>query len=152
MKTTKQVTIIARYAHKTNGQLNGTVTYLVKSSDGKSEYCTTVVEGKASGCSCPAKSRCYHKTQLAALEVARAETPEQKEAREWSEYRVELARKLAKQFLTTQCVEQIAEQQNIAMDLPDELKGYRKTAISTDISTKGNLNGNTGFSVLRKVG
>jgi hypothetical protein len=45
----------------------------------------------------------------------------------------------------------------IAMDLPDELKGYRKTAKvgkpgSVELSSKGNLNGNSGFSVLRKVG
>lgn len=152
MKTTKQVTIIARYAHKTNGQLNGTVTYLVKSSDGKSTYCTTIVNGEASGCSCPSRSKkgCYHKHQLQALEVARAETPEQKEAREWSEYRVELARKLASQYMTTQCVEQIAEQQNIAMDLPVELRGYRKAAVSTDLTNKGNF-GSKPFSLL-KVG
>src|SRR6476646_4774481 len=73
MKTTKTVTIVARYAHKTNGKLNGTVTYLVRSSNGKSTYCTTLVDGKASGCSCPSRSKngCYHKRQLESLELAR---------------------------------------------------------------------------------
>lgn len=69
--TQKQVTIIARYAHKTNGKLNGTVTYLVRASNGVDTYCTTIVNGKASGCSCPAKSCCYHKKQLEAKEQER---------------------------------------------------------------------------------
>jgi hypothetical protein len=73
MATKKQVTIIARYAHKTNGKLNGTVTYLVRASNGVDTYCTTLVEGKASGCNCPSRSKngCYHKTQLEKKEQAR---------------------------------------------------------------------------------
>jgi len=54
MKTTlKNVKVVARYAHKTDGKLNGKVTYAVESSDGSTIYCTTLVDGKASGCSCP---------------------------------------------------------------------------------------------------
>jgi hypothetical protein len=71
MKTTKEVTVLCRYAHKTNGKLNGTVTYCVRSSNGKDFYYTTLVEGKASGCSCPAKAGCYHKKQLENKEQAR---------------------------------------------------------------------------------
>lgn len=71
-KATKQVHWIARYAFKTNGKLNGIVTYAVRSSNGKDIYCTTFIEGKASGCSCPSHTgSCYHRTQLAALEAAR---------------------------------------------------------------------------------
>jgi hypothetical protein len=149
-KTVKQVQVIARYIHKTDGQPNGTVTYLVRASNGKDTYCTTIINGEASGCSCKARSSCYHKTQLSALEVARAESPEQKEAREWSEYKVELAKKLSKQYMSTQVVEQLAERQNIAMDLPVELRGYRKAAVSTDISNKGEF-GSKPFNLL-KVG
>ncbi len=74
MKTTKEVTIIARYAHKTNGKLNGTVTYLVRASNGVDTYCTTLIDGVASGCSCPSRSPrgCYHKHQLEAKEQARS--------------------------------------------------------------------------------
>jgi hypothetical protein len=152
-KATKEVQIIARYTNKRTG----TVSYLVRSSDGKSEYCTTIIDGRASGCSCPAKSSCYHKKQLVALEAARAESPDEKQAREWNAYRSELAKKLAQQFVTTQVVEQLAERQNVAMDLPAELKGYRKSAKvgkpgSADLAYKGNLNGQSGFSILRKVG
>jgi hypothetical protein len=73
MATQKQVTIIARYAHKTNGKLNGTVTYLVRASNGVDTYCTTLIDGQASGCSCPSTSKkgCYHKHQLEAKEAAR---------------------------------------------------------------------------------
>lgn len=156
-KAVKQVQVLARYAHKTDGQLNGIVTYCVRSSNGKDFYYTTLINGKASGCSCPAKKPCYHMTQLAALEVARSESPEQKEAREWAQYRSELAVKLSKQYMTVEIVEQVAEQlvapvkvvmtaaqeevPPIAMELPAELRGYKKTAVSADISTKGSLNG-----------
>lgn len=71
-KATKQVHWIARYSHKTNGKLNGIVTYAVRSSDNESVYCTTFIEGKASGCSCKSRNgRCYHRTQLAVLEASR---------------------------------------------------------------------------------
>jgi hypothetical protein len=82
MKTTKEVTILARYAHKTNGKLNGTVTYLVKSSDGTTKYCTTLIEGKASGCSCPAHKPCYHMKGLEKKEAAR--TFAAKQLPEWA--------------------------------------------------------------------
>lgn len=67
---TKEVQVIARYIHKDRetGKPNGTVSYLVRSSDGKSQYCTTLVDGKASGCSCPSRGNCYHKKQLEARE------------------------------------------------------------------------------------
>src|SRR5882762_2027750 len=103
MKTSlKEVKITARYAHKTNGKFNGLVTYAVRSSNGEVIYCTTLVDGKATGCSCPAHSKCYHKTQLEAKEAERAE--------QWNAYRAELAKKLAAQFMTSQVVEQLAEQ------------------------------------------
>jgi hypothetical protein len=71
MATTKEVQIIARYAYKTNGKLNGTVSYLVRASNGVDTYCTTLIEGKASGCSCKARGNCYHKKQLEQKEAAR---------------------------------------------------------------------------------
>lgn len=71
MASAKQVHFIARYAHKTNKKLNGFVTYAVRSSNGNDIYCTTLINGKASGCSCPARKPCYHMTQLEAREAAR---------------------------------------------------------------------------------
>ena len=72
MKTSlKSVKVIALYAHKTNGKLNGVVTYAVRSSDGSTLYCTTLINGNASGCGCPSKKPCYHMTQLVAIEAAR---------------------------------------------------------------------------------
>ena len=70
-KAAKQVQIIARYAHKTDGKLNGIVTYAVRSSNGKDIYCTTLIEGKASGCGCPAHKPCYHMTGLEKRELDR---------------------------------------------------------------------------------
>ena len=70
-KQPKQVQVLARYIHKTDGKPNGRISYLVRSSNGKDTYCTTLIEGKASGCSCPSKKPCYHMTQLEEREAAR---------------------------------------------------------------------------------
>jgi len=97
MKTSlKEVKITARYAHKTNGKFNGMVTYAVRSSNGEVIYCTTLINGKASGCSCPSHKPCYHMHQL--------------EEREWARYRAEVARKMAAQYVSAETVKQIAEQ------------------------------------------
>jgi hypothetical protein len=72
-KPEKQVLIIATYYHKTDGKLNGIVTYLVRASNGVDTYCTTLINGQASGCTCPSQSKrgCYHKKQLEAREMQR---------------------------------------------------------------------------------
>ena len=156
-KATKELVLIARYTFKHNGA----VVYRVRSNqpnkkgrvegvaqvefkgDWYDAHNVTCVENEVRGCTCKGseyRSRCWHRSGI----QIRLETPEQKEEREWIAYRQDLARKLAAQFVTTQCVEQIAEQQNvettppIAMELPAELRGYRKKAVSTDTSV---LNG-----------
>lgn len=147
-KAAREITVLVRYTVKATGNV-----VLYVENDKGDRYYVTLQSNGATSCNCVATRKCYHIARCQALEVARAETPEQKEAREWSSYRREVARKLASQFMTTQVVEQIAEQQNIAMDLPDELKGYRKTAVSTEeLVSKTVLTKNSGFSVLRKVG
>jgi hypothetical protein len=78
MKATKEVTVLARYAHKNRetGELTGVVTYLVRSADGKSQYCTTIVNGKASACSCDGNER-YHRNckHMKAVECKEAGRP-----------------------------------------------------------------------------
>lgn len=131
MKTTKEVAIIARYAHKTNGKLNGTVSYLIRSSNGKDTYCTTLIEGKASGCSCPAKAGCYHKKQLSCKEQERKQVASQFNAKHAPIWLVEL---VAKGVIVApkQVVEKASQPANII-----------------DIGSRGNLNGNKGYSLLR---
>lgn len=73
-KSSKTVNIIARYKIKKDHSfrpLIGHVAYLVRSSDGQSEYCCTLGNGKATGCSCPARKPCYHMKQLEVIEAAR---------------------------------------------------------------------------------
>ncbi len=65
---TKQVQVIARYEIKRNSH----VVYLVRSSNGKDEYHTTLVNGRATGCSCPATKPCYHMRQLEQREAERS--------------------------------------------------------------------------------
>jgi hypothetical protein len=72
-KQEKQVQVVARYACKRNGKLNGVVCYRVRSSNGHDDYCTTLVNGRATGCSCPARKPCYHMHQLEEREAARSQ-------------------------------------------------------------------------------
>jgi hypothetical protein len=48
-KQAKEVQVIARYAHKTNGKLNGNVSYLVRNGGGK-EYCITLASNGNTAC------------------------------------------------------------------------------------------------------
>jgi hypothetical protein len=45
-----------------------TVVYTVLSSDGSTDYETTFRDGKFVGCTCPARTVCYHARQLQARE------------------------------------------------------------------------------------
>lgn len=134
-KTAKQVQVVARYSHKTNGKLNGTVTYLVRASNGVDTYCTTLVDGKATGCSCPAsRGKCYHKTQLETREQERASIATQFAAKHAPLWLVNMVR-------STQV--RVAPQ---VVVMPTQAVASK---CEPDISTRGNLNGQRGFSLLR---
>lgn len=68
-KTSKNVKtqIVARYFIKRNGH----IVYAVRSSNGKDLYHTTIINGKATGCTCPSYKPCYHMTQLEEIEAER---------------------------------------------------------------------------------
>jgi hypothetical protein len=142
MKTTKEVTILARYAHKTDGKLNGRVTYLVKSSDGTTKYCTTLIDGKPSGCSCPSRKPCYHMHQLETREQERKAVAEQFATEKAPVWTVELARKGK---IVAPKINKPVEQ------TPVQATPCRKPVLckSADLSAAGNLNGNRGFSLMR---
>lgn len=72
-KTQKVVQVIARYFIKRNHA----VVYSVRSSNGADTYCTTIINGKATGCTCPATKPCYHMVQLEVKEAARKEAEKQ---------------------------------------------------------------------------
>lgn len=67
----KVVSIVARYAIKMGGQLTGVIVYVVRSSKGDTTYRTTLLNGHATGCTCPANKPCYHMTQLETKEQQR---------------------------------------------------------------------------------
>jgi hypothetical protein len=67
----KTVQVIARIQYKNNVKA---VVYIVRSSDGQSQYRTTIYNNKATACSCPSRVRCYHMNQLEVREVARYES------------------------------------------------------------------------------
>jgi|SRR5579859_1020386 len=155
MKTSlKEVKVTARYAHKTNGKLNGLVTYAVRSSGGTTLYCTTLINGKASGCSCPSKCPCYHEKQLEAIEAERV--ARQQEARTIAREDEKLiAVRFATENLPAWATAMVSRKMlsvptaPVAMDLPEELKGRGKVARSVDLSTKGDISSNKGFSILK---
>lgn len=56
-KSTKSVQIIARVQFKADPRK---VCYIVRSSDGESQYTTCLFDGKACSCSCASRKPCYH--------------------------------------------------------------------------------------------
>lgn len=73
-KTAKVVSIVARIEFKSDSKK---VCYIVRSSNGASQYTTCLHNGKACSCTCPAHGlNCYHCTQLTAIEAARREAEE----------------------------------------------------------------------------
>lgn len=62
----KTVIVTARYALKRNGH----VIYACRGSHDET-YCTTVINGIATGCGCPARLRCKHMDTCQQLEQAR---------------------------------------------------------------------------------
>ncbi len=147
-KTPKQVQVLAKYTHKTDGKPNGRISYLVRSSDGKSEYCTTLQDGHAVGCSCPSKRPCYHEKQLEQKEAGRPFCSRCLPV--WAIWLVEAGVLVAPAKVVSKAVPTVVEPHlPIAMELPEDLKGRGKVAKSVDLSTKGNLNGNRGFAIMR---
>src|SRR4051812_34278885 len=105
----KAITILKRAeckkASTSYGVQVGDLIYLVKGDTGN-VYVTTLRNDGHHSCTCKSTRKCYHikgceKANNARIEAAKVvtpevvETPEQKEAREWVEYRQALARKLA---------------------------------------------------------
>src|SRR5438046_1311128 len=67
-KSEMTVQLIARISFKADPRK---VCYLVRSSDGQSQYITCLFDGKACSCDCAAKGRCYHMVQLEEREASR---------------------------------------------------------------------------------
>ena len=86
MATTKKQTakkeciVIARYAFKTNGKMNGHICTLVRNGEGIEHKVWTHNNGCASSCDCECfekshgRRKCYHVTQIEAREEARKQS------------------------------------------------------------------------------
>jgi hypothetical protein len=81
-KQEKPIIVEARYALKRNGQLTGVVVYRIRASSWTPErpddvYCTTVVNGVASSCTCAHREKshkvCRHMMHCEGLERERRE-------------------------------------------------------------------------------
>jgi|ERR1700724_281048 len=138
MTKQKQITVLVRYEMKQDcperGLHRGDVVLHIENSTGK-RYYTTLRRNKAHSCSCTGNAEygrtCYHIKDMTELQNTRY-----------------AAAKLAK---APKVVEMPAQEPHlpVAMELPEDLKGRGKVAKSVDISTRGNLNGNKPFSILK---
>lgn len=157
-KAPKQVTVIARYAHKTQGKLNGIVSYAVRSSNGKDIYCTTLINGKASGCGCPAHKPCYHMVQLEQKEQERKavaevvaiepliETPAQEVAEAPKQtYRIISLGKRERRDFVGELTQNAEDKGNLLA----ECREIQARAKSEDLGKRGNLNVSRGFQLMR---
>lgn len=147
-KTAKQVQVIATYYHKKDGKLTGVVSYLVRASNGIDTYCTTLIEGKASGCSCPSRSPrgCYHKNQLEQKAQERKEVAQHFAAKSVPTWFIQLV-SVGKLIAPKQVVQLPAGVTPVNGTL--RVKGPVIARETTDISTKGTLTRNAGFSILK---
>jgi hypothetical protein len=140
ISSSKEVQITARYAHKTNKKFNGLVTYAVLSSDGTTLYCTTLVNGKASGCSCPSHKPCYHMKGLEAKEAARPFA-----AKRLPVWTTELV-KSGKLAVPGKKAAPVAPKVPVATLIEQAVTAKVPT---TDLSKKGNLNTGQEFRMMR---
>lgn len=80
-KQQKAIAVLARYEHK---RLANTVTYVCASTSSDAQHTTTVVNGKASACSCAGNAvwykKCHHMTHCEKLEAARSKPVVEKTA------------------------------------------------------------------------
>jgi hypothetical protein len=90
-KAQKEVTILSRLVIKADSRK---VVYTCLSSDGSTKYETTLFDGKACSCTCPARKPCYHETGCEAKEAARKD--EQKMDEMAAYYLAEDARQTAR--------------------------------------------------------
>jgi hypothetical protein len=137
-KQLRTVTILVRYTVRATG----TVILHVENDAGVRYFCTLNENGTQS-CSCPATKECYHLKAVIKVETARKA--------EWTAYRAALAKQLAAQYITTQVVEQVAEQL-VAPKAPVRkviAQAVEAKVPATDLSKKGNLNTGQGFRMMR---
>lgn len=76
-KQEKRVQVIARYALKRNGKLNGVVFYKVRSSNGHDTYCVSCLDGIAVECDCPARKPCKHMKACTHMEASHNHTEQE---------------------------------------------------------------------------
>lgn len=151
MAAKKQVQVIARIQFKSDPRK---VVYLVRSSDGVSQHETTLFDGKATSCTCASRCSCYHEKGCEKLEQAR-ENENLKTVQEAvkceSDVEVRFSAKSVPSWLTVMVAKGLVQMPSlpVAKSLPVELKGRGKQLRTTDLSTKGVLNGNRGFSLMK---
>ena len=151
----KQVKIIARIAYKRNPKA---VKYIVRSSNGVDQYETTIYNGKATGCTCPATKPCYHMNQLEAKEQQRSEATqavaqaEQIVADAQADVRAARFAELFAKYDYRQAekaAKASARSSSWLIDLPAPPEVPSSWVESVPLAERGVLNGHQGFSLLR---
>jgi hypothetical protein len=138
MKAAREILVLNRYEVKQDclekGLHKGDVVLHIRNDQGV-EYYTTLRRNKAHSCNCAARKVCYHISHCQTLENNR-----------W--YKARMAKVHAQEAAKIDAVVEATK----AYVKEQDVKTVAQPAKITDISTRGNLNGQSGFSILRKVG
>jgi hypothetical protein len=165
-KAVKEITVLKRaVCKKASVAYNvkpGDLVFLVK-GETNNVHETILRNNGRNSCTCTGNAQfgrhCYHLKGAEAHNNARIndtkvaiETPRSTEDKDWSQYRRELAVKLAQQYMTTQVVEQLAEQLVAPAKTPIAKlieQAVQTTIPATDLSKRGDLAGTRKYSLLR---
>lgn len=129
-KVAREITVLVRYIVKATGNV-----VLYVQNDKGDKYYVTLQSNGATSCNCVATRKCYHIARCTELEAARKEVASQFSAKHAPSWLVELVNKGV--VVAPKVVHTVAQ----------EIVSPKVT----DISTKGNLNRNNGFSLLKQA-
>jgi hypothetical protein len=168
-KAAKEITLLKRAVCKKSSTsyavAPGDIIFLVK-GEKNSVHETILRNNGRHSCTCKGNAafgrNCYHikgceasnnaRIDAAKVTIEVIETPESLEAKEWAQYRSELAVKLAQQYMTTQVVEQIAERLMAPVKTPIAKiieQAVQASVPAIDLSKVGDLGGTRKYSLLR---
>lgn len=120
-------------------------------------YQTCFKDGRIVGCTCPARGECFHKVNLVVIEANRQISAPVVPGAHIVETVATIAEATSDVDAELEALLKEVEAQDIAFTAAAKLPraaavvtgNLTRGRVSTDLSTKGNLNGNKGFSFMR---
>jgi hypothetical protein len=165
MNATKEITILKRAeVKKASAAYNvnpGDVIHIVK-GEKNSIHVVTLRNNGHNSCTCVGNAQydrhCYHLKGCEHANNAHIEATKVTEEQEWIVYRLELAKRLASQYMTVQIVEEVVAQliapakpksPKVAQVIEQAVQAVVPAAKTTDVSDLGDLGGTKKYALLR---